>query len=475
MVFVNDLEEVPEGSICSFPPTASRRQIRQQSDARKLKTIDATCPLVTKVHREAIRFARDGYTIILIGHAGHDEVIGTMGEAPEAFRLVQTVEDADRARNRQSRAAGLSHADDAFGDETARDHRQAAGAVSPDCRAEEGRHLLCHAESAGGRADSRAEADVLLVVGSHNSSNSRRLAELARAGGVPSHLIDGPDDIDLGWSPGRRDGADHGRRRRRRTLCKSASPCWKNASMPQSRRAPWCASRFALSCPSRCAARGNERPAMKINDLEFHLVEIGCTGRTEPVRSLLVRLTTDSGLEGWGESALRWRVGELAARRDALLPLLAGRSIFDIEELHALGALPPAPLRAAVEMACWDLMGQAVGQPLCRLLGGEYRRRIPLAVRLSERKPERLAQLARELAAQGFRSQVVGATGDAALDRQMLHAVRESVGDGIELRLDGLARYGIEMARNLCARSNWTTCNFFWIRWHRGRFSRWPG
>ena len=189
---------------------------------------------------------------------------------------------------------------------------------------------------------------------------------------------------------------------------------------------------------------------MKINDLEFHLVEVGCTTAAQPVRSLLVRLTTDAGLEGWGEAGVAWRVGELSARRDALLPVLSGRSVFDIEELHTLEALASAPLRAAVEMACWDLIGRTVGQPVCRLLGGEYRRRIPLAVRLTGRKPERLARLAREMAAQGFHCQVVSSSGQAALDRQLLRTVRESVGERMELRLDGLAHYDLQTARDLC-------------------------
>ena len=157
---------------------------------------------------------------------------------------------------------------------------------------------------------------------------------------------------------------------------------------------------------------------MKISDLEFHLVEIGCTGMAQPVRSLLVRLTTDSGLKGWGEAGLAWRPGELAARRDALLPVLAGRNVFDIEELHTLEPLASPPLRTAVEMACLDLAGKAVGQPLCRLLGGEYRQRIPLAVRLTGRRPERLAQLARELAVQGFYCQVLAVVGRSGVGSQ---------------------------------------------------------
>ena len=155
--------------------------------------------------------------------------------------------------------------------------------------------------------------------------------------------------------------------------------------------------------------------------------------------------------------------------------MLAGRSIFDIEELHTLEALADAPLRCAVEMACWDLVGRAVGQPVCRLLGGEYRRRIPLAVRLSGRRPERLARVAREMAAQGFHCQVVSSSGQAALDRQLLHAVRESVGDRMELRLDGLMHYDVQTARDLCAeieaRPVRNSCS---IRCKRKSFTRWP-
>ena len=169
---------------------------------------------------------------------------------------------------------------------------------------------------------------------------------------------------------------------------------------------------------------------MKINDLEFHLVAVGCTALTEPVRSLLVRLTTDSGLEGWGESGLGWRSSELLARREAAVAA-PGRP----EHLRYRGIARHGGAWAAAaawrpsEMACWDLIGRAVGQPLCRLLGGEYRRRIPLAVRLPGRRPERLARLAREMAAQGFRCQVLNSSGEVEADRRMLLAVRESVGD----------------------------------------------
>jgi len=103
---------------------------------------------------------------------------------------------------------------------------------------------------------------------------------------------------------------------------------------------------------------------MRIADLELHLVEIPRADGLPHVRSLLVRLTSQRGLHGWGEAWLAWRPGELAARRDMLLAVLAGRSLFDIEELQTLEALGSPPLRAAVEMASWDLIGRATGQPL---------------------------------------------------------------------------------------------------------------
>ncbi len=127
---------------------------------------------------------------------------------------------------------------------------------------------------------------------------------------------------------------------------------------------------------------------MKIHDLEFFLAAVPQGESHAPTRSLLVRITTASGLEGWGESSLGWRIGELAPRREALLAVLAGRSVFDIEELHTLEVLSPAPLRSAIEMAVWDLLGRVLRQPLCNLLGGYYRRRVPVSIRLSRMPPE---------------------------------------------------------------------------------------
>lgn len=200
---------------------------------------------------------------------------------------------------------------------------------------------------------------------------------------------------------------------------------------------------------------------MKINDLEFYLVAVGQTESAAPVRSLLVRLTTTSGLEGWGESGLGWRVGELAARREALLSVLAGRSVYDIEELHTLESLAPPALRSAVEMALWDLLGRTLQQPLCNLLGGYYRRRVPICVRLPARKAESVAQVSRELAEQGFHTQLLAGSGRPDADLKALAAIREMVGDRIELRFDGMAAYAPETARDLCAGMEYQNVQFF--------------
>jgi L-alanine-DL-glutamate epimerase-like enolase superfamily enzyme len=190
---------------------------------------------------------------------------------------------------------------------------------------------------------------------------------------------------------------------------------------------------------------------MKINDLELFLVAVGQTDAATPIRSLLVRITTTTGIEGWGESGLAWRIGELAPRREALLAVLAGRSIYDIEELHTLEALSPPPLRSAVEMAVWDVLGRTLRQPLCNLLGGYYRRRVPVSIRLTGRKPALAAQISRELADQGFHTQTISAAGRPEEDLRTLMAIREMVGDRIELRFDGQGRYDMETARDLAA------------------------
>lgn len=202
VVFVDNPSEAPEGAFLLYSAHGVPPNIRQQAQRRRLKTIDATCPLVTKVHREAIRFALDGYTILLIGHAGHDEVVGTMGEAADSIRLIETVDDIDRVDvTDPSKVAYLTQTTLSVND-AARiiEHlrRRFPAAVGPP------RDDICYATQNRQEAVRllTAESNVVLVVGSRNSSNSRRLAELAHSCGVPSHLIDGPADIDLGWFSG---------------------------------------------------------------------------------------------------------------------------------------------------------------------------------------------------------------------------------------------------------------------------------
>jgi len=190
---------------------------------------------------------------------------------------------------------------------------------------------------------------------------------------------------------------------------------------------------------------------MKISDVEFLLVQ-GRQGKPIGARpSLLVRLAAGSRLAGWGEATVAWRGDETVARRNVLLPVLVGRSVFDVEELLTLDELREPALRSAVEMAAWDLMARAVGQPLCHLLGGSFRRRVPLTIRIPPGPPARVAQWSRELAQQGFHAQVISASGQPDEDVRAVLAIRQNVGDHIPLRLDGQGRYDLATARDLCA------------------------
>ena len=189
---------------------------------------------------------------------------------------------------------------------------------------------------------------------------------------------------------------------------------------------------------------------MTLSDLEFYRVEIPCTGQHAPIWSLVVRLATDSGMEGWGEACVPWRPYELAARRDALLPVLTGQSIFDIEDLLARESLSSAPLRSALEMACWDLVGRAARQPLCHLFGGAYRDRISLAARLSGKSAEQVVHQSRELAAKGFHCQILTSSGQFEADRKTVAALREAAHERTELRFDAAAQYDMDAARDLC-------------------------
>ena len=201
-VFVDDLAEVPEGSRLLFSAHGVSPEVRAIAARRKLKTIDATCPLVTKVHLEAIRFARLGYKILLIGHADHDEVLGTMGEAPDAFVLVQSPEDVEALEfPAGTRLAYLTQTTLSVDDANriiGRLKKKFPEIVGPP------KEDICYATQNRQEAVRllAAETDMCLVLGSSNSSNSQRLAELARESGIPARLIDGAADVDLAWFSG---------------------------------------------------------------------------------------------------------------------------------------------------------------------------------------------------------------------------------------------------------------------------------
>ena len=198
-VFVEELSEVPEGARVIFSAHGVSPAVRDEAKDRKLRVIDATCPLVTKVHLEAVKFARQDYTIVLIGHAGHDEVIGTLGEAPESTILVSSVDDVDRLEVRDpSKIAYLTQTTlslDETKDIVERLKQRFPAIKGPRtqdiCYATENRQLGVKAVV--------PLTDVLLVVGSQNSSNSRRLVEVCQNEGVPAYLLDDSREVNPDW------------------------------------------------------------------------------------------------------------------------------------------------------------------------------------------------------------------------------------------------------------------------------------
>lgn len=202
VVFVDRVDEVPAGSRLMYSAHGISPEVQQAAQERSLQVIDATCPLVRKVHWQAVRFAQQGYTIVLVGHEGHDEVIGVLGEAPGQMVLVQTEEDVDRLDlPPTAKVAYLTQTtlsvDEAnkILDRLKQRFPQAVGSPKED---------ICYATQ--NRQESLKailhDVDVVLVVGSQNSSNSMRLAEIALEHGIPSYLIDGPQDIEAGWFRG---------------------------------------------------------------------------------------------------------------------------------------------------------------------------------------------------------------------------------------------------------------------------------
>jgi 4-hydroxy-3-methylbut-2-enyl diphosphate reductase len=199
VVFVDAVSDVPDGQTLLFSAHGVSPEVRRHAADRNLRAIDATCPLVTKVHLEAVRYARDGYTIVYIGHEGHDEVIGTMGEAPGSMVLVE--DEADVAALTLPADAKL-----AFLTQTTLSVDETRAIIDALKRkyphiTGPGKDDICYATQNRQEAvrDLVPEADVVVVLGSRNSSNSNRLAEIARQNGRPAYLIDSAAELDDGW------------------------------------------------------------------------------------------------------------------------------------------------------------------------------------------------------------------------------------------------------------------------------------
>jgi 4-hydroxy-3-methylbut-2-enyl diphosphate reductase len=197
--FVDSLSEVPVGSYLLYSAHGVSPQIRAEARDRQLKTIDATCPLVTKVHLEAVRFTRQGYRIVLIGHEGHDEVIGTMGEAPENIILVESPEDVDRMQVAPgTKLAYLTQTTLSVAEATRVIDRLRLRFPEIVCPPKED---ICYATTNRQEAVSELapHVDLVVVLGSQNSSNSQRLKEIAAELGKPAHLIDGVAEMRTEW------------------------------------------------------------------------------------------------------------------------------------------------------------------------------------------------------------------------------------------------------------------------------------
>jgi 4-hydroxy-3-methylbut-2-enyl diphosphate reductase len=201
-IFVESEQEAPEGATIVFSAHGVAPAVHANAAARRLKTIDATCPLVTKVHVQARRYAAEGYTVILIGHAGHEEVEGTMGEAPESTILIESVDDAEAldfpADAKLAYITQTTLSVDETGEVIKVLRRRFPSIHAPK------REDICYATSNRQWAvkEMLGEIELLLVIGSRNSSNSNRLVEVARANGVASHLIDDETDIREEWLDG---------------------------------------------------------------------------------------------------------------------------------------------------------------------------------------------------------------------------------------------------------------------------------
>ena len=198
-IFVDEIEQVPAGAVVIFSAHGVSPEVRAQAEAKNLRIIDATCPLVTKVHIEAVRFARERRSIILVGHAGHDEIVGTMGEAPECTQLVSSVEEAERVQVSDPERVAVTTQTTLGVDDTREIievlRRRFPKLVRPPsddiCYATQNRQMAVKLLA--------KQAEVILVLGSENSSNSRRLREVADMSGARAYLIEDAAKIDPAW------------------------------------------------------------------------------------------------------------------------------------------------------------------------------------------------------------------------------------------------------------------------------------
>jgi 4-hydroxy-3-methylbut-2-enyl diphosphate reductase len=201
-VFVDDPRGAPRGALLIYSAHGVSPAVREAADAQGLRTIDATCPLVTKVHLEAQRFAREGYEIVLVGHAGHVEVEGTMGHAPERMRLVQDAGEVAALEVAQPGKLAVLTQTTLSVDDT-RDVTDALRARFPEIRLPR-KDDICYATQNRQNAVKQLvrEADLVLVVGAPESSNSNRLVEIAQKAGVPAHLVQSAADLRPEWLAG---------------------------------------------------------------------------------------------------------------------------------------------------------------------------------------------------------------------------------------------------------------------------------
>ena len=198
-VFVEEIEQVPSGAVVIFSAHGVSPDVRAEAESKRLRVIDATCPLVTKVHMETVRFAREGLSIILVGHAGHDEIIGTMGEAPRCTQLVSSVVEAEAVQVADPERVAVTTQTTLGVDDTReiievlrRRFPKLVNPASDDiCYATQNRQTAVKLLA--------QRADVILVLGSKNSSNSRRLREVAEMSGARAYLIEDATKIDPAW------------------------------------------------------------------------------------------------------------------------------------------------------------------------------------------------------------------------------------------------------------------------------------